>query len=166
MPIHFRGTDAINHRIEQATQQAADVIIRRLLYIGEQCVNTARNLPTPPLSLFWDSAQGEPLDNIPPHQPNYIDWTANLRSSIGYIIVADGQIVTTSNFQPLRPEAGEGSDAGRSYAEKLAQQYPEGIALIFVAGMRYAAYVQQRGYDVTLSAQLLAEKLVKQALAA
>ena len=161
MPIkaHSQGLDSL---IEEIEARAKRVAIRRLCYIGEQVVNKARSLPTPPQSLYWDAATGSKKGTIPRHQPNYIDWTANLRSSIGYVVVCDGQVQRLSDFEPTKASASEGSNSGRSYAERLAAGYPSGLVLIVVAGMNYAAYVQRKGYDVTASAELLAEKLLKE----
>lgn len=164
MPINMTTSmDSITRSLEQAEEARREAIVREMLYIGEQCLNTARSLPSPPQSLYWDAEHGEPLEKIPRHTPHYIDWTANLRSSIGYIVVVDGEIVHTSPFSQESTTATEGPEKGRSLAEDIAAKYPSGIALIFVAGMNYAAYVQLRGYDVTESAQILAERLVKQA---
>lgn len=85
------------------------------------------------------------------------DITGNLRSSIGYIILKDGKVIT-SEFQ----EAATGSDrvtgvtAGESIAEEVGAKYPKGFVLIAVAGMSYAAAVESKGKDViTGSAQQL-----------
>lgn len=140
------------------------VLVRNLAYIGEQVVNKARSLPTPSLSIFWDTERGEPMRNIPKHTPNYIDWTANLRSSIGYIVVMDGMVVTMSDFTPVRGREDNGttgSSSGIKYARELSARFPSGVALIVVAGMNYAKYVQRRGYDVTLSAEHLANQLLR-----
>lgn len=128
------------------------VLIRRLSAIGEQVVNKARSNPSPPQS-----------QARLPHQPNYIDWTANLRSSIGYVIVENGNIVSIGGFNPEKGGS-EGAQKGRAYAESLAHEYSTGIALVVVAGENYATWVASRGYDVIDGAQLLAEKLVPQML--
>lgn len=75
----------------------------------------------------------------------YQDQTGNLTSSIGFVIVDNGKIVTDYGFEPIKPTATEGSEAGRSFATQLAANYPQGIATIIVAGMNYAAYVERRG---------------------
>jgi len=136
-------------------------IINTLCYAGEMCVNTAKSLPHPPESLWKED--GAVKSSIPPHQPNYIDWTANLRSSIGYVVADDGEIVQAGGFEPIA--GGEqGASNGRRFAEDLARTYSGGYVLILVAGMRYAAYVQSKGYDVLSSATIQAEELVPQLL--
>lgn len=127
-------------------------IIYNLSAIGEKVVNHARSLPSPPQTMAGQ-----------PHQPNYIDWTANLRNSIGYVIVVDGQVHKMGAFG--KPGgSGEGRSTGQAYARSLAREFPEGIALVVVAGMRYASYVSAKGYDVLDSSELLAEELVPKML--
>ncbi len=139
----------IDAYIERQVQAMRSKLIRYLQAIGETVVTTARNLPSPNPAQF--------KSKIPPHTPNYIDWTANLRSSIGYIIVDNGSVVQYGGFAG---KGREGESEGRRYAESLASKYPNGIVLIVVAGMRYAAYVQNKGYDVLASAEIEAEKLM------
>lgn len=75
----------------------------------------------------------------------YQDRSKNLTSSIGFVIVDNGSIVTEYGFKAEAPTATEGPAAGRSFATQLAANYPQGIATIIVAGMNYAAYVERRG---------------------
>ncbi len=140
---------AIAEKVEEAVKRQKAAIMMRLRAIGEQCVNVARSLPSPNAAAFPDPG------NIPPHQPNYMDWTGNLRSSIGYVVVDDGSI-KAEGF----PGTGEGADKARELASKVAAAHPTGIVLIVVAGMSYAKYVSDKGYDVLDTAKLTAERLV------
>lgn len=124
-------TEAINARLQQAIQV--------LMYIGEQCVNEARD------------------------KHKYTDQTGNLTSSIGYVVSDRGRIIDSSSFEVVK-EGGEGASTGREYAERLARMYPTHLALIVVAGMNYAMYVNDMGLNVTDSAQRLAEKQVPKLL--
>lgn len=157
MPI-VRKTprSAIHDYVVSQVENLREVLIMRLSVIGEKVVNHARNLPSPSAASF-DGGR------IPPHQPNYIDWTANLRSSIGYVIVADGQVVRQSDFKTVG-NGQEGSASGRQFASGLASKFPNGICLIVVAGMNYASYVSAKGYDVIDTSELLAEKLIPEML--
>lgn len=143
--------DAIMKQIEEDAERWKTALVRGLMVVGEKCVNHARMLPS--LSRADKGANR-------PHQPNYIDDTGNLRSSIGYVLVMDGELVAESNFDVVG-KGRQGSEDGRSYAERLALNHPTGIALIVVAGMHYAEYVAAKGYDVLDSSELLAEQLVK-----
>lgn len=86
---------------------------------------------------------------------SYTDRTGNLRSSTGYVLAVDGKIVTSQGF---------GKEDGLQYARELALGAPESIVLVVVAGMSYATYVSDRGYDVLDSAELEAERLADQLL--
>lgn len=124
-------------------------IIRTLSYCGEQCRNIAVSRPSPP-----EEMAGKP------HKPNYIDWSTNLRSSIGYVIVQDGRIRLKNGFKVVKRGGGQGSKTGLSFAKEIAKNSPKGYCLIVVAGMEYATYVHNKGYDVLDSAELEAERIV------
>lgn len=141
----------ITREFDELAERVMQAIIFNLKAIGEKCVNEARNLPS--LSRADEAAKH-------PHQPNYIDDTGSLRSSIGYVLVVDGQIVSESSFAVVG-NGKQGSEEGRSFAESLVAEHPSGIALIVVAGKNYAEYVAAKGYDVLDSAELLAEQLVQ-----
>ncbi|HEY4207983.1 MAG TPA: hypothetical protein VGM31_14265 [Puia sp.] len=132
--------------------------ISRLQFVGEQFVTNAR-------------------DN-----GAYHDRTGNLRSSVGYIILKDGEQIN-SNFQafpqadPKAEGAGVGVEHGQQEAARIAEElkgkYPRGLILIGVAGMNYAAAVESgnrrasyeggtytaggHGYDVITSSALIAK---------
>lgn len=90
---------------------------------------------------------------------DYIDQTGNLRSSIGAIILLDGQVVSRSGFEVVMGGS-SGANEGLTYAQEIAAAYPRGIALVVVAGKDYAAHVAARGRDVLSSAVLKAEYIV------
>lgn len=144
----------IDRYIEEKVSEMRSLIIRQLQIAGEQCVNAARNLPS--------MSRANPAASRP-HQPNYIDDTAKLRSSIGYVVVCDGEVVFESSFAPVGGGK-EGSEKGRAFAERLAREERDGFALIVVAGMNYARYVAAKGYDVLDTAELEARKLVPRLL--
>lgn len=87
---------------------------------------------------------------------SYRDRTGNLRSSVGYIIVKNGQIIE-ENFRSSGKGKNAGPNVGRRVADDIAQQYRSGYALIGVAGMEYAAAVESRGFEVITSSTLIAE---------
>ena len=59
---------------------------------------------------------------------------------------------------------GQGSSEGKAYVQTLVSKFPQGIALIVVAGMNYASYVSAKGYNVLDTAEVLAQRLVPQML--
>jgi hypothetical protein len=78
---------------------------------------------------------------------SYTDRTGNLRSSIGYLILKDG------NEMSKHCEGGteDGTKGGLEYAEELAGHYNRGWVLIVFAGMNYALYVELKGFSVITS---------------
>lgn len=140
MPIRRLTPPAeIDRYIAGRTEAIKKALVYNLCAIGEQVLNAAR------------------LTN------SYKDQTGNLRSSIGYVVAVDGEIVQMSSFDVVK-NGGWGSKGGKTYAMKLVRDFPKGIVLIVVAGMKYASYVSAKGYDVLDSSELLADKLVPQML--
>ena len=93
----------------------------------------------------------------------FADQTGNLRSSIGYLVVKNGRIVSISDFESAKGGAA-GSIKGKSFAKELAEAYPTGYALICVAGMEYAAAVESRGKDVITGSSQMVEANLKKSL--
>lgn len=143
MPIRPQQTLAdINRQLEIEVERLKRATLRCYLIAGEEVLNAARSTQS------------------------YKDQTGNLRSSIGYVVVCDGQIVQMSEFS-LSDKGSDrvtGQQTGKSYIRQLAAKYPSGIALIVVAGMNYAVHVQKR-FDVLDSAELKAEEIIPQLLA-
>lgn len=94
-------------------------VLQALQYLGEEFVNRAR------------------------YQNTYKDRTGNLRASIGYIILKDGELVERNFTGPVK-----GTAKGEQVAEEVASKYPKGYVLIGVAGMDYAAAVEAKNFDV------------------
>lgn len=111
---------------------------RRLTYllkrVGEECVNEARQ------------------------KHSYLDQTGNLTSSFGFLIAVDGKVVF-EEFDGGDVKREKGMSAGIRLAHDAVKNYPHDVVLILVAGMEYASYVANRGYDVLDSAELLAKKI-------
>lgn len=140
MPIKRLTTPTeIDRLIEAEVERLKTALVYNLCAIGEQVLNAAR------------------LTN------SYKDQTGNLRSSIGYVVSVDGEIVQMSSFDVVK-EGGDGAKGGKAYALQLVKDFPQGIVLIVVAGMNYASYVSAKGYDVLESSELLADRLVPQML--
>lgn len=140
MPIkRLTPPTEIDRFIGAEIERLKTALVYNLCAIGEQVLNAAR------------------LTN------SYKDQTGNLRSSIGYVVAVDGEIVQMSSFDVVK-NGGRGSKVGKTYAMKLVRDFPKGIVLIVVAGMKYASYVSAKGYDVLDSSELLADKLVPQML--
>lgn len=146
MGIKVSGIDAVVSMIEQKSEKYIQAFVDDLDYVGLKVVRYIRARSA---------------------DESWIDQTGNLRSSIGYVIVRNGRIVKRGGFEkvdgPKRNESNEdGSTLGESYAKRLAMSYTKGFALIVVAGMEYASYVEDmENKDVLKGGELEAEKLVK-----
>lgn len=153
---------AVTEEITKAMQTLNRRIIRGLNVAGVEGVKKARLMATKD----GDGGGGGVL-------PPYLVQTGNLVSSVGYAITQDGQIVDMSSFQPVEGrkdkngiplgDGVEGSTTGKAYVKELAMRFPQGYALILVAGMDYASYVQELYHrDVLVSGSLVAEQSVKE----
>ncbi len=132
MPIQpLTPIEAIKAQIQKNIAKNERVVIRNLRYVGEQCVNYAREHGT------------------------YTDQTGNLRSSVGYILVKNGTIIDASMI-----ELNTAQQEAQKFIDELVRNYSHGIVLIVVAGMNYAASVEARGYDVITGSELEAGRLV------
>lgn len=139
---------SLTEGIEEQMEAFRQTLISRMELIGLQAVNEARQ---------YNGKQ-------------YTDRTNNLRSSTGFVLVVDGQVQGASGFETCGSgedgDGATGSTSGKAYAQELASRFPQGVALIVVAGMEYAAFVQNKGYNVLDSAQILAtdeiKKLIKE----
>lgn len=106
--------------LEDFEGQVVNQTIAILVRVGETFVNDAR-------------LNGE-----------YSDDTGNLRSSLGYIILNNGEIIN-SKFSHRNTE---GKVEAFNFAEELRKEYSKGLVLVGFAGMEYAASVESKGYDV------------------
>lgn len=110
--------------------------IECLQALGEMCLTEARN------------------------NKGYMMQTGALLSSTGYTIFVDG-VALHSQFDAASGAesnaAQNGIKEGQALAEKVGKN-TKGVALVVVAGMNYAAYVEAKGYNVLSSAEHLAQR--------
>lgn len=130
--------------LKAKTKDIVDHLVKQLTYIGEECVRIARQ------------------------NGSYNDITGNLRSSIGYVVLYDGNPVVYGSSKQYSGSQGNG-DQGAAAAEillnSLRAKFHWGVVLIVCAGMKYAAYVENIHHkDVLTSAELKAESLANKLL--
>lgn len=120
---------ALDRFVQEQTDKWLDSLMEKYRKAGKQFVERARSKTK--------AADGS-FGNI----------TWNLRSSIGYLLLRDGDVV--ESYFPTLQGAAEGSITGDAYVRGLStsNEFDSGIALICVAGMEYAYYVEAKGYDV------------------
>lgn len=114
-------------------------IIIQLQYLGQECVSRIRG-----------RGQCE----------SWIDRTGNLRSSIGSAVYENGKKKLSTAFESVFGGQ-EGSEAGKRMIDALAKEYSQTYAMVVVAGMDYASYVENmNGKDVLASTRLWAESVI------
>lgn len=130
--------------LDIALKEVRQRLVFRLQAIGEECVRIARE------------------------NGSYNDITGNLRSSIGYIVMDNGNIVqkgASKQYSGIKGNGEKGAAAAESIFTQMQAKFPWGVVLVVVAGMNYAAYVESIHHkDVLTSAELLMEQLAKQRL--
>lgn len=129
----------IGDKLTSAVEAKKRVIADALCYVGERCLIEARDGGT------------------------YTDQTGNLRSSIGYAVLINGQVLQYVCADKVK-DGSEGVSQGLQYLRSRIQKASrKGIILIVTAGMNYAEYVETK--RVVLSkAELIAPELVRQIL--
>lgn len=93
-------------------------------------------------------------------EESWIDHTGNLRSSIGYAIFDYGMKQVESAFSSIG-SGSTGSQEGRKMIADLAKEYSRVYALVVVAAMNYADFVEAiESKDVLASTELWARSVV------
>ncbi len=90
---------------------------------------------------------------------DYMNDTGNLRSSIGWGVYREGKLIAQGGFTAIAGGV-QGSAIGKDLLDKVDKPR-KGYALVFVAGMHYASYVESTGRDVNTSGELLIEALAE-----
>jgi len=121
----------IDQYLDDQIERRMRALINAFEYVGVQCQNEAKTGGT------------------------YKDRTGHLRSSVGYIVIKDGVVISGGEF-----DNNKGGSEGSSVIQKAISKNSKGIVLIVVAGMNYAASVEARNLNVLTSAELLADQMV------
>ena len=133
------STQALDNLFRKATGILFERIQYNLNYLGMQCVKRIRD------------RSGE---------DSWYDQTGNLRSSIGYAIYSYGLKQIESSFDSVLGGS-EGSQKGRKMVEELASRYSDTYALVVVAAMEYADFVEAiESKDVLASTEIYAKREV------
>ena len=124
------GNGVVAAQVQAFQENLEKAILSLLKYLGEELAKYARDNHT------------------------YTDQTGNLTNSIGYAVVRNKEIV----YYSATNQPGIGADSALQTAMKMANECSSAFSLIIVAGMNYAAYVEAKGYNVILPAELKAKK--------
>ena len=130
------STKAFEELMDAIPDILAGEIVRAFSSLGEECISRIR-----------DRTGDE----------SWFDQTGNLRSSIGYAVYEVGKVLIESAFEQVK-KGSQGSNEGRKLIEDLASKYAQTYALVVVAGMEYAEYVEaMENKDVLSSTELWAK---------
>lgn len=134
---------AIDDLFVKAAKIIFDRVQYNLNYLGLQCVKRIRD------------RSGD---------DSWYDQTGNLRSSIGYAIYSYGMKQIESAFDSVLGGS-EGSQKGKKMVEDLSIKYSDTYALVVVAAMEYADYVESiDSKDVLASTEIYAKSQVNRYL--
>ena len=129
----------VHDTLMREAERVERLTIRALSKLGEQCVTKIR-----------DRAGDK----------SWYDQTGNLRSSVGYVIAHNKNIIQYSTFNHVK-QGSEGVKTGKDLAKELAKRYSNNYVLIVVAGMNYAEFVEAMdNKDVLASTELWAREQV------
>lgn len=129
----------VHDMLMREAERVERLTIRALSKLGEQCVTKIR-----------DRAGDK----------SWYDQTGNLRSSVGYVIAHNKNIIQYSTFNQVK-QGSEGVKTGKDLAKELAKRYSNNYVLIVVAGMNYAEFVEAMdNKDVLASTKLWAGEQV------
>ncbi|MCM1075947.1 MAG: hypothetical protein NC411_01140 [Bacteroides sp.] len=132
------NTKKLYEKLHMKREQVIKNLVTNFCFIGEQCVKIARETG------------------------DYNDITGNLRSSIGYIVLNDGEVKKMSKTKRYKGKKGDGSAGvkeGQDLLKQLQAKFTWGVVLIICAGMNYAAFVEDvHGKHVLVDAANHADK--------
>lgn len=138
------NTKKIYAKLQMERKKLIDFLVKQLSYIGEASVKIARE------------------------QGDYNDITGNLRSSISYIVLNDGEVKVhgaAKQYDGKKGSGAKGVQEGEMLLKRLQAKFPWGVVLVVCAGMEYAAFVENvRGRRVLIDAELEAERLFNKLL--
>lgn len=134
---------AIDELFAKAAKIIYKCVVNYLAELGEKCQNRIKDRPG---------------------SDSWYDQTGNLRSSIGYAIYSYGRKQIESTFDSVLGSS-EGSEKGRKMVADLASKYSDTYALVVVAAMEYADYVEAiDSKDVLASTEIYAKSEVNRYL--
>ena len=137
------STKALDDLFAKAAKIIYKCVVNYLAELGEKCQNRIKDRPG---------------------AESWYDQSGNLRSSIGYAIYSHGQKQIESTFSSVLGGT-EGSQKGRQMVSELASKYSDTYALVVVAAMEYADYVEAiDSKDVLASTEIYAKSEVQKYL--
>ena len=131
-----QSKSVIDDFFRKAMEIMRNELFQELAKLGEKCVIRAKDRP---------------------EQESWKDHSGNLRSSIGYAIYDHGKNLIEGAFAPIKGGK-KGQEEGQKMVDELASKYATTYALVVVAGMNYAEYVEAcESKDVLASTEIWAK---------
>ena len=129
------NTDGVRQYFRLAAEELVKQICLQLDYLGQSCVK-----------------------RIKEREDNWTDRTGNLRASIAAAVFS---MARKKAQTALGNTSGIGGSEAQQYIDSIASRYSETYALVVVAGMDYAGYVEaMESKDVLNECRLWAEQEV------
>lgn len=136
MGVKHNITQAISE-LQQAAKKYDKEIVQALVETGERAVETARQTKT------------------------YEDKTGDLTASIGYGVIHEGVLKYVGGFDDSKKGGSIGKQTLQHVAENMGNTP---YAVILIAGMKYATYVNRKGLAVLDGAQIRIDKITQELL--
>ncbi|MDV3603815.1 hypothetical protein CMU86_11670 [Elizabethkingia anophelis] len=132
-----------------------DIIKNHEAFLNNVINDIAENLELTLRDLVNSARSG---DYASDEDHKYKDRSGNLRQSVGFVIYHNGQMIRTS----FGSGGNEGDNTGLSLAQAAATEIEvDGFVCVIVAGMHYARYVENKGFDVITGAFLHFDEFLK-----
>jgi hypothetical protein len=127
--IKIEGLEALQLKLLARLDSARNVLNQRLKELAEKAIIYSKD------------------------HKGYKDQTSNLKNSISFALYYDGELIT--KFVGKIPKAkahpkgqAQVEQALETYAKKIDVENTKGYVVTIVAGMDYAKYVEDKGYNV------------------
>ena len=104
-------------------------------------------------TVYYFSYMGGKLAKYAKEMHSYTDRTGNLTNSIGYAVAKGGKIINTGGMMG----SSEAKAASLQVLQEMMDRINHQFALIIIAGMEYASYVEAKGYNVIMPSELKAK---------
>lgn len=137
--------DDIEKIIEEFLNRVVRIIKNELSQIGLEAISEAR---------LKSKQQG-----------GFDDQTGNLRSSMYYCLIYNGEIII-EDFEASNKGSDKqsGIESAKKASRDIASEDNEGWGIVIGAAMEYASWVEAKGFDVITGATLSAESKLKRAM--
>ena len=127
--IKIEGLEALQLKLLARLSNARNVLNQRLKQLAEEAIIYSKD------------------------HKGYLDHTSNLKNSISFALYYDGELITKFVGKIPKPKEhpkgqAQVEQALETYAKQIDVENTKGYVVTIVAGMDYAKYVEDKGYNV------------------